>query len=204
MLKLLGSLRFGYPRAPAVPPPPSPSPPPSPTLTPMDTAHAPGPEDARRIRLRTFCKSNPVPGVGPLSYGFENQIESPGQCPTPPPKAAMPPQPSAPGTTPPAYAAGRPPPQPSAERCGSRACPGAWDLFHTPPPRPLFPICDSPRVVPRSPSAAFVSYLRPTTQTRDRETTPKLGPLSEAHSNEAIPSCADFAADQPPYLARVA
>ena len=66
------------------------------------------------------------------------------------------------------------------------------------------PICDSPRVVPRTPSAGFVSYLRPTTQTRDRETTSKLAPLSEAHSIDAIPSCTHFTAYRLPKLHRVA
>ena len=47
---------------------------------------------------------------------------------------------------------------------------------------------------PRSPSAAFVSYLRPSTQTRDWQTSAKLGRVADGHSNEANPSCADFCA----------
>ena len=49
-------------------------------------------------------------------------------------------------------------------------------------------------LVPRTPSAAFVSYLRPRTQTRDWQTSAKLGRVSHGHSNETKPSCADSCA----------
>ena len=66
----------------------------------------------------------------------------------------------------------------------------------------LLPICASPRFVLRTPSAVFVSYLRPTTQTRDRKTSPKLDPLAKGHSIDAIPSCPHFTAYRVPNLDR--
>ena len=62
-----------------VPPPPSPSPPPSPTLPPCPPTRPPAiPTVPMSVGfdLDFFCKSNPVPGEPPLSYGFEIQIES--------------------------------------------------------------------------------------------------------------------------------
>ena len=96
-------------------------------------------------------------------------------------------------------------PRPASSGVGPEPAPaksgGALVVPHPPFSAP-FPICDSPRIAPRTPSAGFVSYLRPATQTRHRDTTPKLDPLSGGHSIDTIPSCPDFAAAQIPYLRR--
>ena len=80
---------------------PTPSPPPSPTLPPC-------PSTRTQPRTRgfdfVFLLSNAVPGNGPLSYGFEIPIESPGKAGRP--RSSSHPVPRR-GTTPQAEAAGR-------------------------------------------------------------------------------------------------
>ncbi len=72
-------------------------------------------------------------------------------------------------------------------------------VLHTPSEAPVSYL----RLVLHSPSAAFVSYLDAATQTRDGKTSPKLGRVSDGHSNEANPSCANFTAIRLPKLDRV-
>ena len=71
-----------------------------------------------------------------------------------------------------------------------------------PPSSALFPICDSPRLVLHSPPRGLSPICDPTAQPRDCRTTPKLDLLSEAHSIDAIPTCAHFTAYRFPNLHR--
>ena len=184
---------------------------------PSESSTGTGLEHERRIRSRVFLQSNPVPGEGPLRYGFEIPIDSPAApslpgwppyphahprapehaAPPAPPRAAASmlidrkPPPSLEGPTP------RPSPTPQAEGAGPAL----------PTPRSAHPFrgpFSYLRLVPRSPSTAFVLYLRPKIQTRDWQTSAKLGRVSHGHSNEATPSCADFGAVQVPKLDRAA
>ena len=69
----------------------------------------------------------------------------------------------------------------------SRAWPAlSATLVHPHPLRPLRGLVSYLRLVPRSPSAAFVSYLRRATPTRDCETSPKLGRVSHGRTKTRI------------------
>ena len=173
----------GEPCTPPLPPPPFPSPPPSPTLAPMDTEHAQQSTPQADSSV-PFCKSNPVPGDRALSYGFENQIDSPTPMPmyTPPTTPHLLPRrqplPSFEGAIP------RGSPTPQAEGAGP-VLPRrrAQELFHTPPPRPFFPIWDLFRAPPsRHSSPIWTARLEPATgkQAQSRRPLPKAGRKHES------------------------
>ena len=158
----------------------------------MDTEHAQQSTPQADSSV-PFCKSNPVPGDRLLSYGFENQIDSPTPMPmyTPPTTPHLLPRrqplPSFEGAIP------RGSPTPQAEDAGpvlpQPPCPGI--VSHTPSAALLSYL----GLVPRSPFAAFVSYLDPATRTRDWQTSAKPAPPSEGRTKTRIQAA--------PILARI-
>ena len=169
----------------------------------MDTAHAPGPEDdtadstsiffviesrawSRPSQLR-IRKSDRIPRRSPKPQAEGAGPALPGRC-----HRLLPPHPLHPLPYPhaaPTLQAStllrrpNPPPQPSAATCGSRASPGAWDLFHTPPAEPLFPICDLFRAPPPRPSSPiWTARIQPATakQVQSWATSPIAGRTDES------------------------
>ena len=177
-----------------VPPPPI-LPPPHPL--PYPHAHRHGPSPARGDSTSFFCyripclervlsatdskyRSNPGPLRAPTSTFLRRQERRSSSHPTPRP--CPPPQARVQGL--PCLAAVPNPQAKAAGRLVSRT------PFATP--------SSYLGLVPRTPSMAFVSYLDRATQTRDCQTSPKLGRVSHGHSNETNPSCADSCAVQVP------